>query len=173
MSAAAWGLVGVVVGGLITAFANYAAEWRQRRRQRNAAQATALIEIEEAQEAIKFSKKGDWAVGWNLVTWNESWKAIQESLAGSLCYEPFRLVRLAYGSMFLLQRALQTVGGKSVNDLDLRFFAWVEPRLNDARAALEKSSKGPGAWSRWTKWVGPGPEPPAPDHPPRPIGPGG
>jgi hypothetical protein len=172
VSAAAWGLVGVVVGGLITAFANYAAEWRQRRRQRNAAQATALIEIEEAREAIKFSKEGDWAVGWNLVTWNESWKAIQESLAGSLCYEPFRLVRLAYGSMFLLQRALQTKGGEEVSCIDRVFFERVEPRLSDAHAVLEGSKK-PSAWSRWTKWVRPGPEPPAPDHPPGPIGPGG
>lgn len=136
MSAAIWGFVGVIVGGVITALTGYSAEWRQHRRQREAARVTALIEIEEAQEAVTSSQEA-WAVGWNLVTWNETWPAIREPLAESLALDAFRRVRLAYGSMFLLQRGLQTIGGKDVTDSDLAFFATIRPRLNAAHEVLK------------------------------------
>jgi hypothetical protein len=136
VSAAVWGIVGVIVGGVITAVSGYSAEWRQRRHRRAAARVTALIEIEEALEAIDLSEEA-WAEGWNLVTWNETWQAIREPLAEFLALDSFRQVRLAYGSMFLLQRGLQTIGGQKVTDNDTAFLARIEPRLKSAHHVLE------------------------------------
>jgi hypothetical protein len=136
VNAAVWGFIGVIVGGLITALSAYSAEWRQRRRQRSAARVTALIEIEEALEAIAMSEEA-WAVGWNLVTWNETWAVIQGPLAESLVVDAFRQVRLAYGSMFLLQRGLQTIGGKKVTDSDTAFFAGIQQKLSVAHKVLK------------------------------------
>jgi hypothetical protein len=137
VSAALWGFIGVIVGGLITAGANYAAERRQLRRQRGAARATALIEIEESLEAIELMEKyHTWPVGWDLVTWNQTWAAIRDPLAGSLDVEPFRRVRLAYGSMFLLQHGLQAAGGNQLVESDAAFLERIRPRLDAAHGEL-------------------------------------
>lgn len=135
MSSAAWGFVGVIVGGLITATSAYLAEWRTRRHQRGAAKSAALIEIEEAIRAIELSKD-KWAVGWALVPWSQTWPAIQSPLADGLKREAFRRVRTAYGTMFLLQHGLMTVGGHELTDENRKFFCWAQCDLAAGQAAL-------------------------------------
>ena len=135
MNSAIWGLIGVVIGGLITAISTYLAEWRKRHHEGSVAQVAALIEIEEALRAIQLSRER-WAIGWTLIPWNQTWPAIQAALADSLTREGFRSVRTAYGSMFLLQQGLVTIGGTETTDEDREFFGWAESDLEAAREAL-------------------------------------
>jgi hypothetical protein len=59
------------------------------------------------------------------------------AVAESLVLDAFRLVRLAYGSMFLLKRGLQTIGGKKVTDNDTAFFAKIQSKLAAAHKVLQ------------------------------------
>jgi hypothetical protein len=131
---AIFGLVGVVVGGLITAGTTYAVESNKRRREGRVAVVTALADINEALEAIGGST---WPIGWNLTSWNESWNAIRPGLAIILKPKQFGVVGRAYGSMFRIQHGLQTKdGGATIETSDREFFGAARKNLDNANNEL-------------------------------------
>jgi hypothetical protein len=139
MNAAVWGFIGVVVGGLITAFSAYFTERRTRRHNAASARLTAQTEFDEAIKAIKDSKT-NWAIGWELTPWDETWRVIQPYLAGDMDEDAFRVVRWAYGFLFRLEQGLKTAGGKDSSGSS-QFFADTTEAVLAAGTALKTPSR--------------------------------
>ena len=140
MSAAWFGLIGVVVGGLITGAVTFLLDHVREQREAERARVIAKSEIAEAGEAVRTAiDSGSWPAGWNTKTWAQSWTTIRSPLASTMDDAAFSAVANAYSFMELLQNGLAN-GERGFQGNDAQFFGRSKAALEDAKPHL------PGSW---------------------------
>ncbi|MEV0084765.1 hypothetical protein [Saccharopolyspora sp. NPDC050642] len=130
MTAAIFGLVGVIIGGLLTGLVDFMLE---RRRERNDARAASKLlrsQLNDARTAVVVALEGrEWPLGWNDKAWAQSWSVYWSALAGRMADDAFLKLAEAYNYMELLQRGLAD-GGRALSGNDEEF-------LNDVRKSID------------------------------------
>jgi hypothetical protein len=105
MTAAIFGLIGVVVGAALTGAVNWLLE---RRRERAEAQAAARLLKSEVEAAISdvasTLAEGMWPISYQP-TWRQSWSSYRRPLAARMDPEAFEAAAKAYARMDQLQSA--------------------------------------------------------------------
>jgi hypothetical protein len=134
VSEAIFGLLGVVIGGVLTGVVTAWLEGRRERSEGEIARRIARSEIGQADEAIAEARKGHWPPGWHP-TWSQSWAAYRRPLAATTSDAEFEALATAYGAMQLLESGLLS-GQRDVTDDDLDFFGRVEESLRQAEKRL-------------------------------------
>jgi hypothetical protein len=128
--AAAWfGLIGVVVGGVLTGLITFVLDRARERREARRARVIARSENAEATDAVDVALNNSrWPAGWNTKTWAQSWGTIRSPLASTMDEHEFQVVARSYGFMELLQNGLAS-GERDFGYNDRKF-------LEDAGEAL-------------------------------------
>ena len=134
MSEAIFGLVGVVVGGVLTGLVTVWLDGRHEASEGRVARRIARSEVDQAQQAITEARKGDWPAGWRP-TWSQSCAAYRRPLAATASDPDFAAIAAAYGSMQLLESGLLS-GRRAIDDADRKFFDDVEQSLRTAKEQL-------------------------------------
>jgi hypothetical protein len=141
MTAAIFGLLGVLVGALVTGFVNYVLERRRELVEARAAARLMRSEVVAAGEAVATTlEEGEWPISYRP-TWRESWIAYRRALAGRLPGEDFEAVARAYARMDQLQGGFETgrpPDERALSDVDRKHMKQdVEPTLGPAQARLD------------------------------------
>jgi hypothetical protein len=134
MSEAIFGLIGVVVGGVLTGLVSIWLDARHEASEGKIARKIAREEIERAEEAVSEARKGHWPPGWRP-TWSQSWAAYRRPLAATASDDEFVALAKAYGAMQLLESGLVT-GHRPITDDDRDFFNRVEKVLREGDEQL-------------------------------------
>jgi hypothetical protein len=132
------GLVGVVIGSLVTFGATYLFERRRERRDGRAARGVVRSELGEADKAVDDALKEPdpkWPPGWDRVGWSESWSTYRAVLATTMNDEDFSTLARAYLQMRLLQTGL-AAGVRGFVDDDEAFLKGVKSALEDAKEVV-------------------------------------
>jgi hypothetical protein len=151
--AAGWfGLAGVALGAILAAGLTLYQE--RARRRHNAAMARRLVssDLGSVNRALTVTEAnhrrseqppvdplpGDrqWPLGWEKVTWAQSWAGYREALAGSLDEREFALLATAFGFIEQFQNAL-AAGVRPFAPDDTEF-------LGAVRAAIDEASSVAG-----------------------------
>lgn len=112
LTAAWFGIAGVVVGAISTAGIAYLAERRQEHREYALALKLARAEIDEIRKIVNGAlAKRKWPLGMATKNWAQSWSTSRRALAGGMDPETFRAVAAAYGFAEQIQSGL-AVGDK-------------------------------------------------------------
>jgi hypothetical protein len=137
------GLVGVVVGGLLTGGVAYFLEQRREKREARAAQLVMKSEIEAAATAVEAALSGKepkWPPGWDRVGWSESWATYRPVLAKTVNEVDFARLAGAYLQMQLLQAGL-AAGERGLSNRDEVFLGKVKSEISKADEVLVKSMR--------------------------------
>jgi hypothetical protein len=133
---ATFGLVGVVIGGLITAFVSYLLESRRERREARIARRLVRSDFDEADHAVTDALAGrGWPAGWTDRRWSDSWSVHRRPLAASMSDKDFAEIATAALYMELLQTGL-VAGTRPFIQGDEAFLQVVHAHLEDARSLL-------------------------------------
>jgi len=135
--AAVFGLIGVIVGALITLIVGF---YRVRRRDKKDARAARRIiqsELKEAAQAIHEALgAAEWPGGWTKKAWSESWSKYRPVLAVDMKDDrSFAAVASAYLFMGLLETGLAARKRPFVATNE-QFLREVSKRINTAAIAL-------------------------------------
>jgi hypothetical protein len=147
--AAGWfGLAGVALGGILAAGLTLYQD--RTRRRRDASKARRLVSsdlkhvnraltvteanLRRSEETPKDPRPDDqqWPLGWEKVTWAQSWAGYREALAGSLDEHEFALLATAFGFIEQFQNSL-AAGIRPFQSDDAKF-------LGEVRAAIDEAS---------------------------------
>jgi hypothetical protein len=86
------GLVGVVVGGLLTGGVSFLLERRREKAHARAAREVIKSELQAAARAVEDALSGpdpEWPPGWDRVGWTESWATNRPVLAARMNEDDF------------------------------------------------------------------------------------
>ncbi len=97
MTAAIFGLIGVIIGALITGGTSYVLQVRAERREIRAAARLMLQELTNTGDAIRYAIKLNQREFLHGATWEDEWKRHHLLLARHLSDEEWDAVALAYG----------------------------------------------------------------------------
>jgi hypothetical protein len=107
LTAAWFGIAGVVVGAITTGLVSYRAERRQERREAELALRLARAEIGEIGELADTALADrKWPPGRAMKSWAQSWSTNRRSLAGAMDGSAFAAVATAYGYADQIQSGL-------------------------------------------------------------------
>lgn len=137
------GLVGVVVGGLLTGGVTYFLEQRREKREARAAQLVMKSELEAAATAVEAALSGTepkWPPGWDRVGWSESWTTYRPVLAKTMNDLDFTKLARGYLQMQLLQTGL-AAGERGLSNRDEVFLGKVKSELSEADEVLVESMR--------------------------------
>jgi hypothetical protein len=121
--AAGWfGLVGVVLGGILTAGLTLYLDHTHWRRDANMARRLARSDLHAAEHALSVTETNlrragadppesprddqQWPIGWERVTWSQSWTGYRQGLAVSMDDDGFERLATAFGFIEQFQNAL-------------------------------------------------------------------
>ena len=103
MTAAIFGVVGVIIGALVTAAGTYFFERRREKREARSAQLVVRHELEDAAKAVEDALRGrEWPPGWQSMRWSQSWSTYRPVLAATMEEQDFAKLARAYLYMELL-----------------------------------------------------------------------
>jgi multidrug resistance efflux pump len=162
-----YGLIGVLIGGVLTGIVTAVLDSRRRRREFRVALAEASADLEEAARALDATQRNlaryveqqdaeeppapedlaSWPVGWNRKTWSQAWSRYRPALAAKLSNQDFRRVATAFGYVEQLQGGLMDPGHAFQKD-DPEFLTNVEQALSAARPILVKPRDAAAVGSR-------------------------
>jgi hypothetical protein len=131
------GLVGVVVGALLTAGTSIYTMRRREDRDARAARRVVESELKEAARAVKdMLEFKEWPPGWTNTTWSESWSMYRPALALAIRDDDqFQKIATAYLDMRLLQTGLAAGKRGFVTD-DPTFLTHASQTIGDALALV-------------------------------------
>lgn len=136
MAEAIFGLVGVVVGGLLTGVVTLLLERRRENQEARVAQRIARSELGEAAKAVEDAlAAGEWPPGWDKKRWSESWSTNRRVLAATMEDDDFAKLARAYLHMELLQTGL-AAGKRKFVEQDRTFLTTVSSYLSEAERLL-------------------------------------
>jgi hypothetical protein len=142
--AAAWfGLVGVVIGGLVAFGATFLLEWLRERADAQAARSILKAELKEASTALEDALSGpmpEWPPGWDRVGWSESWSTYRPVLAKRMNTEDFSKLADAFLQMRLLQTGL-AAGQRGLEGADEAFLRRVQSVVSDAERVVDETPR--------------------------------
>lgn len=150
-----YGLIGVLIGGVLTGIVTAILDWWRTRREFRVALAEASADLDEAARALDATQRNlaryieqrdaeephaskdlaRWPVGWNRKTWSQAWSLYRPALAAKLPKENFRTVATAFGYVEQLQGGLMDPAHAFQKD-DPDFLTDVEQALSAARPIL-------------------------------------
>jgi hypothetical protein len=143
MAEAVFGLMGVVVGGLLTGVVAFYLERRREKQEAQVARSIARSELVEAARAIEDALAGDeWPPGWDKMRWSESWLTNRRVLAATMEEGGFAKLARAYLDMQLLQTGL-SAGRRKFVEQDKTFLTTAKSHLSEARPFLLAKSNAP------------------------------
>ena len=136
--AAAFGLIGVIVGALITSIASFYLVRRREKKDARAARRIIQSELKEATQAIHEALgAAEWPAGWTKKAWSASWSKYRPVLAVDMKDDQsFAAVASAYLFMELLESGLAAKKRPFVAT-DEPFLREVSKRINAAAIALQ------------------------------------
>jgi hypothetical protein len=136
--AAVFGLMGVIVGALITSIAGFYLVRRREKKDARAARRIIQSELKEAAQAIREALgAAEWPAGWTKKAWSESWSKYRPVLAVDMKDDQsFAAVASAYLFMELLETGLAAKKRPFVAT-DEPFLREVSKRINAAAIALQ------------------------------------
>jgi hypothetical protein len=131
------GLVGVVVGALLTAGTSVYMARRREKRDARAARRIIQSELKEAAQAVDEAlDHKEWPTGWTKKTWSESWSMYRPTLALAIRDdEEFDKIATAYLDMGLLETGL-AADKRGFIETDLPFLTRVSSQLRNAIRAI-------------------------------------
>ncbi len=130
MTAAIFGLVGVIVGGFLTGLVDFVLDLRRECNAARAASKLVRSQLKDARTAVVVAlETREWPLGWNDKAWAQSWSVYCPVLAGRMADDAFLQLAEAYNYMELLQRGLAD-GGRALAGNDEKF-------LNDVRKSID------------------------------------
>jgi hypothetical protein len=146
--AAGWfGLAGVVLGGILTAGLTLYLDRSHRRRDADMARRLARSDLLAAERALSVTETNlrraaadpqespredeQWPIGWERVTWSQSWAGYRHGLAMSMDDDGFGRLATAFGFIGQFQNALAASRRPFTDNDDDREF------LRDVRAAVD------------------------------------
>jgi hypothetical protein len=138
---AAIGLIGVVVGGVLTGGVAYVLERRRETREAGIARRVMRAQFGQALKAVDDGLKGkNWPPGWKGKRWSDSWVAHRQVLAAKMSDDEF--ATLAQGALYmeLLQAGFET-DPRPFGPGDEEFFEKVTQVVRGADEALERPKK--------------------------------
>jgi hypothetical protein len=147
--AAGWfGLAGVALGGILAAGLTLYQDRMRRRRDATKARRLVSSDLKHVTRALTVTEANlrrseetprdprpddqQWPLGWEKVTWAQSWAGYREALAGSLDEDEFALLATAFGFIEQFQNSL--AAGIRPFQLDDAVF------LGEVRAAVDAAS---------------------------------
>jgi hypothetical protein len=131
MAAAIFGLIGTLVGGLVTWLSAYLLDRRREARAARVAEAVLWSELDQARVALSDVRKGGkWPPGWGWVDWTASWRTHREALATKLDTKQFESVACCYVRMAQFQAGL-SAGCRDLDGDDEQFLSDVSDALHD------------------------------------------
>jgi hypothetical protein len=135
VTAAVFGIVGVIVGAIITSGVSVYLVRERDKKDARAARRIFQSELEEAAHAIGYAFDGKkWPPGWTKKAWSESWSTYRPTLAVAMEDDKgFGSLAEAYLFMELLETAL-AAGERPFVDDDEEF-------LKDASEAMKKAKE--------------------------------
>ena len=136
--AAAFGLIGVIVGALITSIASFYVVRRREKKDARAARRIIQSELKEATQAVHEALgAAEWPAGWTKKAWSESWSKYRPVLAVDMKDDQsFAAVASAYLFMELLESGL-AAKKRTFVATDEPFLREVSKRINTAAIALQ------------------------------------
>jgi hypothetical protein len=97
---ALFGLIGVVVGGVLTGAVAYVLERRRETREARIARRVMRAQFGQALKAVDDGLKGkNWPPGWRDKRWSDSWVAHRQALAAKMDDDDF--ATLAHGALYM------------------------------------------------------------------------
>jgi hypothetical protein len=135
---AVFGLIGVVVGGVLTGAVAYVLERRRETREARIARRIMRAQFGQALKAVDDGLKGkNWPPGWDDKRWSDSWVAHRQALAAKMDDDDF--ATLAHGALYM---ELLQVGFKKdarpFGPRDKGFFEEVRSFVQDADQVLPR-----------------------------------
>jgi hypothetical protein len=135
------GLVGAVIGGLLTGGGTYLLERRREQAEAKAARRIVRSQLLEATTAVEDALKGsNWPPGWHAVTWSQTWSTYRPFLAKTMDVDDFDKLAVAYVRVQQVQTGL-ALGKRAFEKNDEGFLTKTKPALSDARRLLDGSAK--------------------------------
>jgi hypothetical protein len=132
VTAAIFGVAGVIVGALVTGAVTYIFERRRERREARSARLVVRHELEEATKAVEDALAGkEWPPGWQNMRWSQSWSTYRPVLAATMEEQDFAKLARAYLHMELLLAGF-AAGKRGFVDADESFFAAAREHLAEA-----------------------------------------
>jgi hypothetical protein len=127
---AVFGLLGVVVGGVLTGGVNL---WLERRREAAEARAARRLLRAEVSDALagveRALDEGKWPIAWKK-TWAQSWSTYRRPLAAGMPSRNFDAVAASYARMELLQAGFAAErDDRSLSSSDRDFLTDIKPHL--------------------------------------------
>jgi hypothetical protein len=138
-----FGLVGVVIGGLVAFGATFLLEWLRERSDAKAAESILKAELKEAATALEDALSGpmpEWPPGWDRVGWSESWSTYRPVLAKSMKTDDFSKLASAFLQMRLLQTGL-AAGKRGLEGPDEAFLRHSQSVVSDAEIVLNVKAR--------------------------------
>jgi hypothetical protein len=151
--AAGWfGLAGVALGAILAAGLTLYQE--RARRRHNAAMARRLVssDLNSVNRALTVTEANhrrseqppvdplpgnrQWPIGWEKVTWAQSWAGYREALAGTLDEREFALLATAFGFIEQFQNAL-AAGVRPFESDDAEFLGAVRATIDEASSVAD------------------------------------
>jgi hypothetical protein len=135
------GLIGVVVGGVLTGGVAYILERRRETREAQIARRVMRAQFGQTLKAVDDGLKGkNWPPGWKGKRWSDSWVAHRQALAAKMSDDDF--AALAQGALYmeLLQAGFEK-DPRAFGPGDEEFFAKVTQVVGDADEVLERANK--------------------------------
>jgi hypothetical protein len=145
MTAAIFGLVGVVVGAVVTGAVSWLLERRREAAEARAAARLLKSEVTAACEDIDSAlHEGKWPIAYRP-TWRQSWSTYRRPLAVVMQATAFDEVAVAYSRMDQLQGGFSAARAEDQRELsyaDREFFTRTQPALETARERLDEFLSG-------------------------------
>jgi gas vesicle protein len=156
--AAVFGLVGVLVGGLIASITSVYLASRREERDREAARRQEQMDLQRAYRILRSELNEavvavtsaldtrEWPTGWTRKAWSESWSKYRLTLAGGMDDKGFDAVASAYLYMGLLETGL-AADKRPFVDTDEPFLRRVSQRIQPAIDALPANQEATSSTS--------------------------
>jgi type II secretory pathway pseudopilin PulG len=141
LEAGLFSVVGVIIGGLLTAVVTEFRDRSRAAREQRRASILAANDLRQAADAVRETQTnlrqpaGEWPPGWDYVAWTRSWFSYREELADGLKPTAFQAVADAFASLVQLEKAL-TAGKRPFIDSDEEFITRVDTRITAAQTTL-------------------------------------
>jgi hypothetical protein len=140
MTTAIFGLVGVVVGALVTGVVSWLLERRKEKAEAVAAARLLKPEVTAAVADVTSTlDEGRWPIAYRPM-WRESWATYRQALVVAMQQRGFDEVATAYARMAQLQSAFSADRAEKDRDLsysDTDFLQKTKPALESAKQQLE------------------------------------